>query len=117
MKIFLTFIFVILLISPTFAQRTAAVRGVGTQTCKTLNASNQADKQFALQSAQWILGNMTGHFRQTGDDPSRTLGDDIVVRTVLEICSRNPDKTIDDAVTIAISSFPATEVKKPGELK
>jgi hypothetical protein len=115
MKAVLTFLFVTLIVSPAFSQRTAAVRGIGTQTCKALVAANQSDKQFALQSAQWIFGNMTGYFRQAGDDPSRTLSDDIVVRTVLEICKSNPEKTIDEAVTVAIASFPNTEVKKPAE--
>jgi hypothetical protein len=102
-------------ISPMFAQRVVVVRGIGTQTCKTLVASNQGDKQFALQSAQWISGNMTGYFRQASDDPSRTLADAIVIQTVLDVCKDSPQKTIDDAVTVAIASFPVTEVKKPTE--
>jgi hypothetical protein len=113
MKAVLTFILAMVFISPALAQRVAVVRGIGTQTCKTLVASNQGDKQFALQSAQWILGNMTGYFRQASDDPSRTLGDAIVLQTVLDVCKNSPDKTIDEATTIAISSFPVVEVKKP----
>jgi hypothetical protein len=58
---------------------------------------------------------MTGFFRQANDDPSRTMGDDLLVRTILEICKSNPDKTIDEAVTIAISSLPTTEVTKKPE--
>jgi hypothetical protein len=56
---------------------------------------------------------MTGYFRQANDDPSRTISDDLLVRSIQEIRSSNMDKTIDEAVTIAISSFPVTEVKKP----
>jgi HdeA/HdeB family len=115
MKAVLAFVFAIVVISPTLAQRTAAVRGVGTQTCKTLVASDQVDKQFALQAAQWILGNITGYFRQASDDPSRTLSDAILLQTVLDVCKKNPDKTIDEAVTLAIGSLPATEVQKTGK--
>jgi hypothetical protein len=112
MKAFLTFVFAIVFVSPVLAQRTAVVRGVGTQTCKTLVASDQVDKQFALQAAQWILGNMTGYFRQANDDPSRTIADAILLKTVLDVCKNNPDKTIDEAVTLATSALPATEVQK-----
>jgi hypothetical protein len=91
----------------------AVVRGIGTQTCKTLVASNQGDKQFALQSAQWILGNVTGYFRQASDDPSRTLADVLIVEAVLDVRKNSPEKTIDEAATVAIASIPVTEVKKP----
>jgi hypothetical protein len=111
-KAFLTFVFAIVFVSPVLAQRTAVVRGVGTQTCKTLVASDQVDKQFALQAAQWILGNMTGYFRQANDDPSRTIADAILLKTVLDVCKNNPDKTIDEAVTLATGALPATEVQK-----
>jgi hypothetical protein len=70
MKAILTLILMTVFISPALAQRVAVVRGIGTQTCKTLVASNLGDKQFALQSAQWILGYMTCYFRQASDDPS-----------------------------------------------
>ena len=99
--------------SPTLAQRVAVVRGIGTQTCNTLVASNQGDKQFALQSAQWILCNVTGYFRQASDDPSRTLADVLIVEAVLDVRKNSPEKTIDEAVTVAIASIPVTEVKKP----
>ncbi len=114
MKAVLAFVLAMELISPTFAQRATVVRGIGTQTCKALIA---ADKQFALQASQWILGNMTGYFRQASDDASRTLGDAILVQAVVDICKKNADKTIDEATTIAISSLPVTDVKKPGEIK
>jgi hypothetical protein len=113
MKAILTFILAMVAISPTLAQRVAVVRGIGTQTCKTLVASNQGDKEFALQSAQWILGNVTGYFRQASDDPSRTLADALIVEAVLDVCKNSPEKTIDEAVTVAIASIPVTEVKKP----
>ena len=103
----------LLLISPAAAQRTAAVRGIGTQTCKSFVEASTTDKQFALLAAQWILGNLTGYFRQAADDPSRTLGDDLLVKTVIEVCAKNADKTIDDAVAIVIGSLPESEVKKP----
>jgi hypothetical protein len=112
MKAFLTVVFAMVFVSPVLAQRTAVVRGVGTQTCKTLVASDQVDKQFALQAAQWILGNMTGYFRQANDDPSRTIADAILLKTVLDVCKNNSDKTIDEAVTRATSALPATEVQK-----
>jgi hypothetical protein len=102
-----------LISSPAYSQRVAPVRGIGTQTCKTIIATSEPDKPFQRQGYQWILGYMTGYFRQANDDPSRTISDDLLVRSIQEICSSNMDKTIDEAVTIAISSFPVTEVKKP----
>ncbi len=113
MKAVLIFVTATMLVSPALAQRVAVVRGIGTQTCKTFVASNQADKKFAQQAEQWIFGSLTSYFRQANDDPSRTLSDAIVLETVLDVCKKNAEKTIDEAVTIAISSFPATEVKKP----
>jgi hypothetical protein len=111
LALFLTIIFV----APSMAQRVAVVRGVGTQTCKVLAAADQADKQFALQAAQWILGTITGYFRQASDDPSRTLGDATLVQTVIDVCKKNAEKTIDEATTIAINSLPTTEAKKSGK--
>src|ERR1700722_178062 len=113
MKVFLTFVFAMVFVSPVLAQRTAVVRGVGTQTCKTLVASDQVDKQFAQQAAQWILGNLTGYFHQASDDPSRKIADAILLQTILDVCKKNADKTIDEAVTLAIESLPATDVPKP----
>lgn len=84
---------------------------------RCLFSADRADKQFAQQAAQWILGSMTGYFRQANDDPSRTLGDVVLVQTVVDVCKKNSDKTIDEATTIAIGSLPQTEVKKPGEIK
>lgn len=104
-------------ISPASAQRVGAVRGVGTQTCKTLVASDQVDKGFAQQAAQWILGNVTGYFRKASDDPSRTFADAILLQTVLDVCKSNLDKTIDEAVALAIDSMPATAVKSPAPPK
>jgi hypothetical protein len=115
MKHISTIILATLFFSPALAQRVAVVRGIGTQTCKAYVASTQADKKFAQQAEQWIFGSLTSYFRQASDDPSRTLSDAIVLQTVLDICKKNAEKTIDEAVTIAISSFPATEVKKPTE--
>ena len=110
--------FLILFIAfPSNAQRVAAVRGVGTQTCATLVASTEKDKQFDQQAAQWILGYLTGYFRQAGDNSSRTLGDVALVQTVIDICKQNADKTIDEATTIAIAAVPNTEVKKQDKLK
>ena len=99
------------------AQRVAVVRGVGTQTCAMLVASDRGDKQFNLQATQWILGTVTGYFRQTADDPSRTLGDAVLVQTVQDVCKKNAEKTIDEATTITIGSLPETEVKKPGQIR
>jgi hypothetical protein len=113
MKTLLTLVLAIGIISPASAQRTAVVRGVGTQTCKTLVASDQVDKQFAQQAAQWILGNLTGYFHQASDDPSRKIADAILLQTILDVCKKNADKTIDEAVTLAIESLPATDVPKP----
>jgi hypothetical protein len=78
-----------------------------------LVAANQGQKQFSLQAAQWILGNLTGYFRQAADDPSRTLSDDVLVKTVMDVCAHNAEKTIDEAVSIAVSSLPTTEIPKP----
>lgn len=112
----LTIVFALMIAgSSAQAQRAAAVRGVGTQTCKTLVASYQADKTFAKQADQWVLGTITGFFRQAQDDPSRTLPDEIVTRTVFDICKNNPEKTIDEATTIAVGSFPVTEIKQPAK--
>lgn len=107
----------LLMISPAAAQRTAVVRGIGTQTCKSFIEANAADKQFALLVAQWILGNLTGYFRQAGDDPSRTLSDDLLVKTIIDVCAKNSDKTVDDAVTIVIGALPVSEAKKPPDNK
>jgi HdeA/HdeB family len=104
----------LLLSSSAMAQRVAVVRGVGTQTCKALVTSDKTDKQFEEQAAQWVLGALTSYFRQASDDPSRTMGDLILVQTVFDVCKKNADKTIDEAVTMAISALPTTEVKKPG---
>jgi hypothetical protein len=112
-----TFMVAMAVASPALSQRVAVVRGVGTQTCTMFVESERADKQFTLQATQWILGTMTGYFRQAADDPSRTLGDAVLVQTVAEICKKNGEKTIDEATTIAIRSLPNTEVKKPGEIK
>jgi hypothetical protein len=114
MKAFLTFVFAIVFSSPAWSQTATVVRGVGTQTCKTLVASDQVDEKFALQASQWILGNITAYFRQVSDNPSRSIGDAIVLQTVLDVCRNNPDKTIDEAVTLTIHSMPVTQVpKKP----
>jgi hypothetical protein len=113
MKAILRFVLAMLFISPASAQQVAVVRGVGTQTCKTLAASDQVDKQFAQQAAQWILGNLTGHFHQASDDPSRKIADAILLQTVLDVCKNNLDKTIDQAVTLAIDALPTTVVKAP----
>lgn len=99
------------------AQRVAVVRGIGTQTCTKLVAAEGTDPQFAQQAGQWILGNMTGYFRQENDDPSRTLGDVVLVQTVVDLCKKNAEKTIDEATTMAIGSLPETEAKKPGVIK
>jgi hypothetical protein len=117
MKAVLTFVLAIVFVSPASAQRVGAVRGVGTQTCKTLVASDQVDKQFAQQAAQWILGNLTGYFRKASDDPSRTIADAILLQTVLDVCKSNLDKTIDEAVALAIDSLPVPEVKTPAPRK
>jgi hypothetical protein len=113
MKAVLALVVTMTLVSPASAQRVGAVRGVGTQTCKTLVASDQVDKQLAQQTAQWILGNITGYFRKASDDPSRTIADAILLQTVLDVCKSNLDKTIDEAVALSIDSLPATEVKPP----
>ncbi len=106
--------FLILLVgTPALSQRAAVVRGIGTQTCKAFVTATQGDKAFEGQVNQWILGTMTDYFRRANDDPSRTLSDDLIVRSVSEICIKNADKTIDEAVSIAISSIPETEVKQP----
>ena len=114
MKHFIALAAVALIATPALAQRTAAVRGIGTQTCKTFVASYQSDKVFAQQADQWVLGALTGFFRQSQDDPSRTMGDEIVTRTVFDICKNNPDKTIDEATAIAISSFPVDRSHQTG---
>jgi hypothetical protein len=114
MKVFPVFVFSILLVSPAWSQSAAVVRGVGTQTCATLAASDKVDEKFALQAAQWILGNVTAYFRQVSDSPSRSIGDAVLLQTVLDVCKNNPDKTIDEAVTLTIQSLPVTAVpKKP----
>jgi hypothetical protein len=114
MKAFLIFVLAIALGSPAWSQSAAVVRGVGTQTCTTLVASDQVDEKFALQAAQWILGNVTAYFRQVSDSPSRSIGDAVLLQTVLDVCKNNPDKTIDEAVTLTIHSLPVTAVpKKP----
>jgi hypothetical protein len=114
MKTALTFVLAMAVISPALAQqRTAVVRGVGTQTCKTLVASDQIDKQFAQQAAQWILGNLTGYFHQASEDPSRNIADAILLQTILDVCKQNADKTIDEAVALAITSLPTTVVPLP----
>ena len=84
----------------------AVVRGVGTQTCTKLVALEGTDAQFAQQAAQWILGNVTGYFRQGNDDPLRTLGDIVLVQTVLDVCKKNAEKTIDEVTAMAIVSLP-----------
>jgi len=112
MKIVLAVVLATGLMSPAWSQSTAVVRGVGTQTCKALAASDKVDEKFALQAAQWILGNMTVYFRQVSDNPSRSIGDAILLQTVLDVCKNNPDKTIDEAVTLTIQSMPVTEVPK-----
>jgi hypothetical protein len=117
MKAILTLVLATVLISPGSAQRVGAVRGVGTQTCKALVASDQIHKQFAQQAAQWILGNITGYFRQASNDPSRKFADAILLQTVLDVCKNNLDKTIDEAVALAIDSMPTTEVKTPAPQK
>ena len=66
-----------------------------------------------MRASEWILGNLTGYFRQVGDDPTRTLGDDLLVKTVIDICAKNAEKTIDQAVSIAITALPESEIKKP----
>ena len=104
-------ILIVFIAFPSSAQRVAAVRGA--QTCATLVASTEKDKQFDQQAAQWILGYLTGYFRQAGDDSSRTL----LVQTVIDVCKQNADKTIDEATTIAIAAVPNTEVKKQDKLK
>ncbi len=123
MKIALTIVLAILLVAPAQAQREAVVRGIGTETCKKLIASEHTitsvntDDYFAQQALQWILGSITGYFRQANDDPSRTLGDVVLLQTVVDICKRNPEKTIDQATAAAIGSLPETEAKKPGEIR
>ena len=74
-------------------------------------------RQFEIQATQWVLGNLTGYFRQAADDPSGKMGDVMLVQTVFDVCGKSPEKTIDEAVTIVISALPQTEVKKPGEIK
>jgi hypothetical protein len=117
MKQFCAVLALILTMQSALAQRVAVVRGVGTQTCAMLVASEKRDKPFNQQATQWILGTMTGYFRQAADDPSRTLGDAVLVQIVQDVCKKNAEKTIDEATTIAIASLPDTEVKKPGEIK
>jgi hypothetical protein len=90
---------------------------LGTATTLGPHEGTHRRRQTIRAAAQWILGNMTGYFRQASDDASRTLGDAILVQAVVEICKKNADKTIDEATTIAISSLPVTDVKKPGEIK
>jgi hypothetical protein len=114
MKALLTFVIAIGIVSSASAQqRTPVVRGVGTQTCKTLVAVDQVDKNFAQQAAQWILGSLTGYFHKASDDPSRTTADAILLQTVLDVCKQNADKTIDEAVMLAIGSLPTTAVPLP----
>jgi hypothetical protein len=116
MKVALALVLAIDVISPApaWSQSAVVVRGVGTQTCKTLAASDQVDEKFALQAAQWILGNVTAYFRQASDNPSRSIGDAILLQTVLDVCKNNPDKTIDEAVSLTIQAMPVTSVpKKP----
>lgn len=115
MRAFLVFFSTFLFIAPAAGQQIALVRGIGTETCKAYVAATQADKQFALQVAQWILGNLTGYFRQASDDPTRTLGDDLLVKTVIEVCAKHAEKTIDEAVSITITALPASEFKKPSD--
>jgi hypothetical protein len=115
MKSVLTLVLAMGLIPSALAQQVAIVRGVGTQTCKTLVASDQVDKQFALQAAQWILGNLTGYFHQASGDPSPKIADAILLQTVLDVCKNNLDKTIDQAVTLAIDALPKTNVQKPAK--
>ena len=113
MKVALALVLATGLVSSAWSQNAAVVRGVGTQSCKALVASDQIDEKFALQAAQWILGDMTGYFRKESDNPSRATGDAILLQTVLDVCKNNPDKTIDEAVTLTIASLPTTVVKKP----
>jgi hypothetical protein len=113
MKVVLALVLAIGMTSPAWSQNAAVVRGVGTQTCKTLVASDQVDEKFALQAAQWILGDLSGYFRQASDNPSRSIGDAILLQTVLDVCKNNLDKTIDEAVTLTIASLPTTQVKQP----
>jgi hypothetical protein len=113
MKVALALVLATGMISPAWSQNAAVVRGVGTQNCKALVASDKIDEKFALQAAQWILGDLTGYFRQAGDNPSRPIGDAILLQTVLDVCKNNPDKTIDEAVTLTIASLPTSAVKKP----
>jgi hypothetical protein len=113
MKSSLLLLSALLVIAPAAGQQIALVRGIGTQTCKTFVAATEADKPLASQASQWILGNLTGYFRQAGDDPTRTLGDSLLVKTVIDICAKNAEKTIDEAVSIAITALPVSEIKKP----
>jgi hypothetical protein len=113
MKSSLLLLSALLVIAPAAGQQIALVRGIGTQTCKTFVAATEADKPFALRASEWILGNLTGYFRQAGDDPTRTLGDSLLVKTVIDICAKNAEKTIDEAVSIAITALPDSEIKKP----
>jgi predicted ribosomally synthesized peptide with SipW-like signal peptide len=116
MKVALALVLATGVTSAAWSQSVSVVRGVGTQTCKALAASDKVDEKFALQSAQWILGYVTAYFRQASDNPSssRSIGDAILLQTVLDVCKNNPDKTIDEAVTLTIQSMPVTEVpKKP----
>jgi hypothetical protein len=113
MKVALALVLAVGAISPAWAQSTAVVHGVGTQSCKTLAASDKVDEKFALQAAQWILGDLTGYFRQASENPSRSIGDAILLQTVLDVCKNNPDKTIDEAVAFTITSLPTSAVKKP----
>jgi hypothetical protein len=112
MKIALALVLATGVTSSAWSQSAAIVHGVGTQSCKALAASDQVDEKFALQAAQWILGDLTGYFRQASDNPSRSIGDAILLQTVLDVCKNNPDKTIDEAVTVTISSLPTSVVKK-----
>src|ERR1700761_822885 len=103
MKVALALVVATGLISSAWAQSGPVVRGVGTQSCKTLAASDQVDEKFALQAAQWILGDLTGYFRQIVDSPSRSTGDAILLQTVLDVCKNNHDKTIEEAVMVTIA--------------
>jgi hypothetical protein len=118
MKIFWATVLLIISLQSSFAQRTTVVRGVGTQTCEKFVAAGQGgDKQFEAQASQWILGLLTGYFRQANDDASRTMGDVVIVQTVLDVCKKNAEKTIDEAAKIAIEALPTADPKRQGEIK
>ena len=110
-------VFVMLLAQPSFAQRATVVRGVGTQLCARFLAGDGGDKQFGQEVSQWILGVLTGYFHQADDDASRTMGDSMLVETVVEVCKKNAEKTIDQATTMVIQALPLADAKKPIEKK